>query len=98
MVKVVGLNPLFEAVKLIERWVLLDTVSVGLVVLSFFLLKLIFLASSGIINLGHYLKIYYFFIINLLGVLILSFVRRNYLLFYFFFEASLVPTFYIIIG
>jgi len=37
-------------------------------------------------------------LIILLLILVFSFLRSNFLLFYYFFEASLIPTLYVIIG
>lgn len=59
---------------------------------------LICLASSQVVNIKYYEDVYLFMLLALLIMLVFSFVRSNYLLFYFFFEARLIPTFYIIMG
>jgi len=89
---------LYEGVKIIGEWFFFDTITVGLVILRLFLLILMCLARSQVVNIGYYEAAYLFILLALLVMLIFSFVRSNYLLFYFFFEARLIPTFYIIMG
>jgi NADH-ubiquinone oxidoreductase chain 4 len=93
-----GGMPLRELLRITRSWGLFDYLSVGLVLLSVFLLVLIVLASSRIFNLGFYGVKYNSFMVVLLGSLYVSFVGRNLLLFYFSFEIRLLPTLFIILG
>src|SRR5882757_5360787 len=72
--------------------------SVGLVLLRIFLLVLIYLSGGVIFNTKQFALRYSLVKLALLGFLYFSFIRRNFILFYFRFEASLIPTLYIIIG
>nr|QFX74517.1 NADH dehydrogenase subunit 4 [Tullbergia bisetosa] len=76
----------------------LDTLSFSLVLLSVWLVLLMTMASFMIFK-NNYHEIYFVFLLNLLLMfLLLSFINLNYLGFYFFFEASLIPTLLIIAG
>jgi len=90
--------PFYEGLKVLGGWFVLDTISCRLIVLRIFLLILIWISSSHIININYYYKRYASMLIILLLILVFSFLRSNFLLFYYFFEASLIPTLYVIIG
>ena len=90
--------PLYEGVKLVKGAIILDTMSVGLILLSLFILMLMYLARTQVINLMNHLSLYRGFMILLLVILLVSFIMGNYMYFYFFFEASLIPTLYLVTG
>lgn len=76
----------------------LDLVSFGLILLSFWICALI-LISRGLIYFLN--KSFYFFLLNVLFLLIfliLTFRCINLFLFYLFFESSLIPTLFLILG
>jgi len=72
----------------------IDIISISLIILRLWILILIILRQFNI----YYINSLYFifFILNLR--LILSFLTTNIFIFYFFFEWSLIPIFFIIIG
>jgi NADH-ubiquinone oxidoreductase chain 4 len=77
----------------------LDTISFRLVVLSFLVCALMLFSRNSIFT-GPKISLlyFYFFVYSLMLVLVLTFLVSNLLTFYFFFEASLVPTLLIIMG
>ncbi len=77
---------------------LLDSASFGLVSLSFWVTLLILLASYRVYVNNEQRSLFCVLVVGLLFVLVLTFTIREFLYFYFFFEASLVPTLLIIIG
>jgi len=56
------------------------------------------MSSYGVVIGGNFSKYFCLLIMVLIFILIITFIRANYLLFYFMFEASLVPTLLIITG
>jgi len=76
-----------------------DLVSFSLIILSLLVSKLILFSRSSVFR-GCYNSLVYFyvFVYGLMLILVLTFLVRNLLSFYFFFEASLVPTLLIIMG
>nr|ANH79474.1 NADH dehydrogenase subunit 4 [Eurytoma sp. TJS-2016] len=79
---------------LVYSWMGLDLMSMMLLILSLWIISLIFLTSNNFKN----LKFYSFNMMMLLIFLILSFLSMNFFLFYLFFEISLIPTFILIMG
>jgi len=75
-----------------------DISSIRLILLRLFLVALIIMARIQVLNLSGFSQIYLCSILLLLIMLVFRFVRGRYFIFYFFFEASLIPTFYIIVG
>ena len=72
----------------------IDIISISLIILRLWILILIILRQF---NINYINSLYFiFFILNLR--LILSFLTTNIIIFYFFFEWSLIPIFFIIIG
>ena len=72
----------------------IDIISISLIILRLWILILIMLRQF---NINYINSLYFiFFILNLR--LILSFLTTNIIIFYFFFEWSLIPIFFIIIG
>nr|UFZ12938.1 NADH dehydrogenase subunit 4 [Protohermes cangyuanensis] len=76
----------------------MDLMSFGLILLSFWIVGLMFMASESIYK-YNYSKI--LFIINLIVLMILlicSFSVMNLFLFYLFFESSLIPVLFLVLG
>nr|YP_009480517.1 NADH dehydrogenase subunit 4 [Cryptopygus terranovus]APC61724.1 NADH dehydrogenase subunit 4 [Cryptopygus terranovus] len=76
----------------------LDSMSTSLVILSIWVSLLMIVSSYKIIQFNEYSKTFSLLIYILMEVLIITFYVGNYLLFYFFFEISLIPTLLIILG
>nr|YP_010579994.1 NADH dehydrogenase subunit 4 [Chironomus circumdatus]UZS77033.1 NADH dehydrogenase subunit 4 [Chironomus circumdatus] len=76
----------------------MDVLSFGLILLSFWICALMIMSSSGVyfskLNFNYFL----FNIIFLLFMLLLTFSCMNLFLFYVFFESSLIPTLFLILG
>nr|AAK85726.1 NADH dehydrogenase 4 [Bombyx mori] len=75
-----------------------DIISFGLILLSIWICSLMIMASESLFKLNFYFNFFLFNVIFLLIMLYLTFSVLNLLLFYFFFEASLIPTLLLIIG
>nr|YP_010049493.1 NADH dehydrogenase subunit 4 [Yuukianura szeptyckii]QPL15828.1 NADH dehydrogenase subunit 4 [Yuukianura szeptyckii] len=90
--------PLYESFKMTSSWSTYDTLSILLMVLTAYLLVLMYLSSVSVYRIGfmnlNYLKLMYI----LFSLLLMSFSLSSYLGFYFMFEISLIPTLYIIVG
>nr|YP_009441976.1 NADH dehydrogenase subunit 4 [Orthotomicus laricis]AOY40197.1 NADH dehydrogenase subunit 4 [Orthotomicus laricis] len=76
----------------------LDMLSYTLVCLSFWICFLMILASSLVKKERFFSEIFVFFILFLLLSLIITFSSLNLFVFYLFFEISLIPTLFLIIG
>lgn len=76
----------------------MDLISYGLILLSFWICALIFMASEKIYSLKNYFNFFSFFILFLLIMLYLTFSASNLFMFYLFFERSLIPTLFLILG
>nr|UPL65735.1 NADH dehydrogenase subunit 4 [Hygia sp.] len=76
----------------------MDLVSYCMIFLSIWIISLMILASSKINSLNNYKVEFLFIILFLLLSLILTFTTFNLLLFYFFFETSMIPTLFLIFG
>lgn len=77
---------------------IIDSSSFGLIVLSFWVSILILLASYKILAHKENSIIFCGLVITLIFILLFTFSAKDYLYFYFFFEASLIPTLLIIMG
>lgn len=77
---------------------IIDSSSFGLIVLSFWVSILILLASYKILAHKENSVIFCGLVIALIFILLFTFSAKDYLYFYFFFEASLIPTLLIIMG
>lgn len=75
-----------------------DIISFGLILLRIWICSLMIIASERLFKLNFYFNFFLFNVIFLLIILYLTFRVLNLLLFYFFFEASLIPTLLLIIG
>nr|YP_010031609.1 NADH dehydrogenase subunit 4 [Necremnus tutae]QOV03004.1 NADH dehydrogenase subunit 4 [Necremnus tutae] len=72
----------------------LDFYSFSMLLLSIWIISLMYLVSNNIKNSNYFSLL----LLMLLMVLILSFMMMNYFMFYLFFEISLIPTFLLIMG
>nr|YP_010446941.1 NADH dehydrogenase subunit 4 [Chamaepsila testudinaria]UTM10306.1 NADH dehydrogenase subunit 4 [Chamaepsila testudinaria] len=75
-----------------------DLISYGLILLSIWICSLMLMASSSINKYSNFSNLFLVNILFLLLFLILTFSSMNLFLFYFFFESSLIPTLFLILG
>nr|UCP07171.1 NADH dehydrogenase subunit 4 [Nanhuaphasma hamicercum] len=75
-----------------------DFISYFLILLSFWICFLMILASESVYLNCYYPELFMFFNILLLLFLFFSFSSNNLILFYMFFESSLIPTLFLIFG
>ena len=75
-----------------------DILSYGIILLSFWICSLILMASDSINKLNNYKNLFLLNVLFLLLLLYLTFRRINLFIFYLFFEASLIPTLFLILG
>lgn len=75
-----------------------DVLRYGLIFLSFWICCLILLASSGIYLSSNFIIFFMFTLLILLSFLLFTFMRTRLFIFYLFFESSLIPTFFLILG
>uniref|UniRef100_UPI0031F36FF4 NADH dehydrogenase subunit 4 n=1 Tax=Saropogon luteus TaxID=468801 RepID=UPI0031F36FF4 len=75
-----------------------DLISYGLVLLSMWICSLMLMASESIYSHNKYVNFFLFNIIFLLFFLCCTFSSINLFMFYLFFESSLIPTLFLILG
>nr|ANJ01478.1 NADH dehydrogenase subunit 4 [Propylea sp. HSL-2016] len=75
-----------------------DFMSYFLVLLSIWILFLMFMASEKLYKMNDFSELFSFLLIILLFFLILTFFSMNMFMFYLFFEASLIPILVLIMG
>nr|WPV76792.1 NADH dehydrogenase subunit 4 [Phlebotomus chinensis]WPV76818.1 NADH dehydrogenase subunit 4 [Phlebotomus chinensis]WPV76844.1 NADH dehydrogenase subunit 4 [Phlebotomus chinensis]WPV76857.1 NADH dehydrogenase subunit 4 [Phlebotomus chinensis] len=76
----------------------MDYLSYGLVLLSIWILGLMMMASEKFYILNKQVKLFMLLLLLLLSLLILTFFTTNIFMFYLFFESSLIPTLFLILG
>nr|YP_010895049.1 NADH dehydrogenase subunit 4 [Chasmomma nigrum]WJW73575.1 NADH dehydrogenase subunit 4 [Chasmomma nigrum] len=76
----------------------MDLLSYGMVLLSFWICALMLMASDSINKFNNYKNLFLLNILLLLLLLILTFMSMNLFMFYLFFESSLIPTLFLILG
>nr|YP_010046668.1 NADH dehydrogenase subunit 4 [Ochlerotatus nigrithorax]YP_010046733.1 NADH dehydrogenase subunit 4 [Ochlerotatus vittiger]QPJ78599.1 NADH dehydrogenase subunit 4 [Ochlerotatus nigrithorax]QPJ78677.1 NADH dehydrogenase subunit 4 [Ochlerotatus vittiger] len=76
----------------------MDMISYGLILLSFWICGLMLMASEGVVRYNNYINLFLFMIIFLLLMLIFTFSSMSMFMFYLFFESSLIPTLFLILG
>nr|UFQ24303.1 NADH dehydrogenase subunit 4 [Anopheles marajoara] len=76
----------------------LDMISFGLILLSFWICGLMLMASEKVYSYNNYKNLFIFMILFLLVMLVLTFSSMSVFMFYLFFEASLIPTLFLILG
>nr|AWV84532.1 NADH dehydrogenase subunit 4 [Anopheles funestus] len=75
-----------------------DMISYGLILLSFWICGLMLMASEKVYLLNNHKSLFIFMILFLLLMLVLTFSSMSMFMFYLFFEASLIPTLFLILG
>nr|WHN78740.1 NADH dehydrogenase subunit 4 [Panzeria anthophila] len=75
-----------------------DMISYGLILLTFWIISLMLMASESIYKFKNYVNLFLLNIIFLLIMLVLTFSSINLFMFYLFFESSLIPTLFLILG
>nr|WRK67346.1 NADH dehydrogenase subunit 4 [Halter nutans] len=75
-----------------------DLISYGLILLSFWICSLMLMASESIYKFNYSTNFFLFSIILLMVLLYLTFSSMNLFYFYLFFESSLIPTLFLIVG
>nr|APT41566.1 NADH dehydrogenase subunit 4 [Micropygomyia chassigneti] len=76
----------------------IDYLSYGLVFLSIWIICLMMMASEKVIYYKKQEKLFMILLLLLLILLVLTFSTMNIFLFYLFFESSLIPTFFLVLG
>nr|QXT45781.1 NADH dehydrogenase subunit 4 [Maccaffertium mediopunctatum] len=75
-----------------------DVLSFGLILLSFWICGLMIMASQSVYKYQYYGSLFLFMILFLMLMLYCTFSSQNLFLFYLFFEGSLIPTLFLILG
>nr|AVN67706.1 NADH dehydrogenase subunit 4 [Deropeltis paulinoi] len=75
-----------------------DLISFGLIMLSLWICILMIMASENIFRYGNYSSFFLFVIIMLMIMLFCTFSSLSLFSFYLFFEGSLIPTLFLILG
>nr|YP_001434548.1 NADH dehydrogenase subunit 4 [Bactrocera carambolae]ABJ55687.1 NADH dehydrogenase subunit 4 [Bactrocera carambolae] len=75
-----------------------DVISCGLILLSFWICTLMISASESVYKYNNYKNLFLFNVLILLIFLVLTFSSMNLFMFYLFFESSLIPTLFLILG
>nr|QRV62597.1 NADH dehydrogenase subunit 4 [Nebrioporus millingeni] len=75
-----------------------DLLSFGLILLSFWICMLMLMSSGSIYMMSNFYKLFLFFILFLMLSLYCTFSSMNLFMFYLFFESSLIPTLFLILG
>nr|AVN67739.1 NADH dehydrogenase subunit 4 [Eurycotis opaca] len=75
-----------------------DIISFGLILLSIWICVLMVMASESVLRYDYYNNFFLFVIVLLLMMLYCTFSSVNMFSFYFFFEGSLIPTLFLILG
>nr|ARH54177.1 NADH dehydrogenase subunit 4 [Chrysomela populi] len=76
----------------------MDLLSFMMILLSFWICSLMILASESIFKYKSYYNLFLFFLLILMISLYITFSSLNLFIFYLFFEISLIPTFFLIMG
>nr|QVL28687.1 NADH dehydrogenase subunit 4 [Eristalinus viridis]QZZ81252.1 NADH dehydrogenase subunit 4 [Eristalinus viridis] len=76
----------------------MDLLSYGMVLLSVWICTLMLMASDSINKFNNYKNLFLLNIMILLLLLVLTFMSMNLFMFYLFFESSLIPTLFLILG
>nr|YP_009502952.1 NADH dehydrogenase subunit 4 [Pseudomegarcys japonica]AXG21555.1 NADH dehydrogenase subunit 4 [Pseudomegarcys japonica] len=75
-----------------------DVLSYGLILLSFWICVLMITASESVYRLRNYEGFFILMVVILLTLLFCTFSCMNLFMFYLFFESSLIPTLFLILG
>nr|AVN67292.1 NADH dehydrogenase subunit 4 [Blaberus peruvianus] len=75
-----------------------DYISYGLISLSIWICLLMIMASESVLQYNYFSNFFLFMVIFLLIMLVCTFSSLNLFTFYLFFESSLIPTLFLILG
>nr|AMH85417.1 NADH dehydrogenase subunit 4 [Phormia regina]APA38585.1 NADH dehydrogenase subunit 4 [Phormia regina] len=75
-----------------------DMISYGLILLSLWIVSLMLMASESVYKYSNYTNLFLLNIVLLLVLLVLTFSSMSLFMFYLFFESSLIPTLFLILG
>nr|YP_006073203.1 NADH dehydrogenase subunit 4 [Sarcophaga impatiens]AES86235.1 NADH dehydrogenase subunit 4 [Sarcophaga impatiens] len=75
-----------------------DMISYGLILLSLWIVSLMLMASESVFKYNNYVNLFLVNMILLLILLVLTFSSMSLFMFYLFFESSLIPTLFLILG
>nr|YP_010022623.1 NADH dehydrogenase subunit 4 [Sarcophaga kawayuensis]YP_010022818.1 NADH dehydrogenase subunit 4 [Sarcophaga pingi]QOP39471.1 NADH dehydrogenase subunit 4 [Sarcophaga kawayuensis]QOP39666.1 NADH dehydrogenase subunit 4 [Sarcophaga pingi] len=75
-----------------------DMISYGLILLSLWIVSLMLMASESVYKYNNYVNLFLVNIVLLLILLVLTFSSMSLFMFYLFFESSLIPTLFLILG
>nr|AMH85625.1 NADH dehydrogenase subunit 4 [Drosophila mediopunctata]AMH85651.1 NADH dehydrogenase subunit 4 [Drosophila roehrae] len=75
-----------------------DMLSYGLILLSLWICSLMLLASESVNKYNNYKNLFLLNVVLLLLLLVLTFSSMSLFMFYLFFESSLIPTLFLILG
>nr|QQQ88044.1 NADH dehydrogenase subunit 4 [Silba sp. LW-2021] len=75
-----------------------DMISYGLILLSLWICSLMLMASESVYKYNNYQNLFLINVLFLLFFLILTFSSMSLFMFYLFFESSLIPTLFLILG
>nr|YP_009947310.1 NADH dehydrogenase subunit 4 [Sarcophaga scopariiformis]QOH91808.1 NADH dehydrogenase subunit 4 [Sarcophaga scopariiformis] len=75
-----------------------DMISYGLILLSLWIVSLMLMASESVFKYNNYVNLFLINIVLLLILLVLTFSSMSLFMFYLFFESSLIPTLFLILG
>nr|AQM40182.1 NADH dehydrogenase subunit 4 [Diestramima tibetensis] len=75
-----------------------DIISYGLILLSFWICSLMIMASESVNKYNYNVNLFMFMIVMLMLLLFCTFSTTNLFMFYLFFESSLIPTLFLILG
>nr|UGS80472.1 NADH dehydrogenase subunit 4 [Lachesilla texcocana] len=88
----------FEFIESLSLGSGLDLMSYTLILLSLWIISLMLLSSENVMNTKFFKSQFLFILLMLMLFLMLSFYSTNVFLFYLWFESSLIPTFFLILG
>jgi len=80
-----------------HKFLIIDALSIPIILLTLWVSLLIILSSYKILTRKIYPKLFLFIIFSLAIILIVTFIRTNLIIFYISFEASLIPTLFLIL-
>nr|QZM06648.1 NADH dehydrogenase subunit 4 [Tetanops sintenisi] len=75
-----------------------DVISYGLILLSLWVCSLMITSSESVVKYNNYQNLFLINVLVLLVFLVLTFGSMNLFMFYLFFESSLIPTLFLIMG
>nr|WKU84007.1 NADH dehydrogenase subunit 4 [Microdon globosus] len=92
------LNNNIDCWTMISYFLGMDLLSYGMILLSLWICSLMLMASTMIYKMNNFINLFIINILILLMLLILAFSSMNLFMFYLFFESSLIPTLFLILG